>query len=273
MEKRGLYIILAFLILLFGCSQYQDKAMVKDLTVEESGGNNHTVSFFVINEKQEACDGQVRIILNNDLYRIYDLDMLEPGEKKSFKTALNYENGKTVTNILTDCKKLTPEEANACNDKEGIERRICLLTFNNPKLQQCLTSNATYYQLFCVALIKQDPEICAYITSETRKTWCKAYIKRDANICANIKNEKDKNWCYADIGMNFKDKDICDKISDEKSKTSCTAVTTKNPELCLAGAETLKLSCITNIAETTGKKDLCSLLSGEQKKECTEQLR
>lgn len=166
-----------------------------------------------------------------------------------------------------------PNEMKECDVTDPTDRKICELTLNKPNLQQCLTGNIMYYKFFCIALISKDAKICDYIDIEPKKNWCKAYVTRDINFCNNILDEKEKDWCYADLGMNFKDLTICDKIYDKKLKTSCTAAATNNPDLCLDGAEESKITCVISIIMSTGNKELCNLLSNEQRKECIEQVK
>lgn len=277
MQKKLCLLIFSVLLLgfLLGCVQQPKKAIVKDLMIEELKGSKHAVSFSILNKNWKTSDCQVRIILANDTYGIYDLGIMKPDEKKSFKTTLNFKNGETRIEVTADCKPITKKEIDACNDKKRGERMLCMLTLDKPELQQCLLpeNDAPYHKLFCIALVSKDPEICLYIVPYSQKVWCKAYVTKNADLCSKIGIIENKDWCYTDIGMNFKDENICDKISDEKLKTSCIAAATLNAGLCLKGAENHKVSCIVNIIESTSNKELCDILSNEQREECLEQVR
>lgn len=273
MKKRVLYFGLIFFLFLFGCAQKPEKVVVQNVVMNELEGDKHNISFFVTNPTQKIGDCQAKIILNNVSYGIYDLGIIMLGKEKFFETTIKCRTDETVINIIADCRWVTQKEVDSCGDKESIEKKLCMLTLDKPQLQQCLAGNITYYKFFCIALITKDPEICTYIKSNLKEAWCRAYVTGDFNLCENIQNETAKDWCYTDIGINFEDLDICDKISDEKSKTSCTAVAKQQPELCLEGAENYQVSCIVNIIESTENKELCNLLTGEQKEECIKQVK
>jgi hypothetical protein len=272
MKKKAFYVFLALFIFLFGCYQ-RPGVIIKDIVIGGLENDKHATSFFIINNDRVVQDCQVKIMLNNDLYRAYDLGVIKPKEEKFLETLVEYTEGETQTKVFAECKEPVQEEISSCGEKGSIERKLCVLKHNNPRLEQCLESNITDYELFCAALISKDTEICAYIESNTKKVWCQAYVTGETSLCGKIQDKKGKDWCYMDIGMNFKDPTLCGKIEDKGLKTSCNAVTTRNPQLCLEGAKEYQTTCILNLIESTSDKEgLCNLL-GEQKNECLEQIK
>lgn len=272
MQNRTLCFICIFLIFLSGClTEQKEKVYVKDLVIGELKRDEHAISFFVVNENDKTGDCMAKILINNNQSSTHDIGLINSGKDKFFETNIKLDTGETSIKILPNCEWVTEKEATECNYQNWSERKLCMLTLDKPNLKQCLEGDVIYYKFFCIALISKNPETCEYIRSSTKRSWCKAYVTGNISFCENIQTKEDKDWCYTDIGMNFKDLSICDKISDEKSKKSCRATKLQDPELCLNGAEAYKTSCIRDIVESTGKKELCGLLSSEQKEECLEQ--
>lgn len=260
--------LLLLLFFIFGCEIKQQKGIViKEVIINELEDNEHPVSFTVQNLNESIADCYVNIGLE-DRNIIRDLGIVnaKSEEKKQFLVTSKCDK----IEIKPVCRWITDQTAQNCNTGSYTKRRICELVLGKPELQQCL-SHDNNYGLFCIALITKNAETCDYIINDRKKIWCKAYVTGEDELCSTIQTEQGKDWCYADIGMNFKDLAICEKITDEKSKTSCTAAATKNPKLCLEGAEQYKVSCILNIVEATGDKESCAFLSDKQKDECLEQ--
>lgn len=273
-------IILALLLLLLGCKpgglqpKPEKEILIKDLIINELGGNYHLLSFMIQNLKDSAAKCSIKITLPGEPEILKEIGVIKANseEKRQVKIEIQ-KDGNIQVDVQPVCEWGNYSTEKKCAQEDATEKRVCELTAGKPELKQCLDTNITYYTFFCMALTTNDPTLCNEISSDMKKNWCKAYITKDPDLCGNIKAIQDRDWCYSDMGMNFRDNSICAKISDIKSKTSCTAVATKNPEMCLQGSEGLKLSCITNLAEMLGKKDLCDLLGPEQKLECLENLK
>lgn len=268
--KKWMWFLLLFLFVL-GCKieSKQNEVLIKDVAINRLDDNNISLSFYIKNVNNSAADCFANISIGeNEIHK--DIGVIEAMAGKKGQFTLAAKNEEVPVEIKPICRWIDESTSQKCSGGSYIERRICEWVLKKPELQHCLADNVTYYQLFCIALSSKNPKICDYIRSNSRRNWCRAYVTEDSSFCNNILDEKWKDWCYADLGMNLKDSSLCDKVISLKSKNSCIAVITSNPQLCLQGSEGLKISCITNIAESTSNRNICELL-GEQKQECFEQ--
>jgi len=141
------------------------------------------------------------------------------------------------------------------------------LAGQDPSFKQCL-GRPIPDQYFCAAIIKNNADYCGGIGTTFQKTLCKAHIERNPELCEDLHDSKDS--CYKDYAINKRDEELCRKIKDPDKKNSCLGATTSNPELCKGINEGDKFTCIVNLAEFTGNKELCELLA--DKEPCYEHL-
>lgn len=125
MQNRTLYFICIFLIFLSGClTEQKEKVYVKDLVIGELKGDEHAVSFFVMNENDKTGDCTAKILINNNQSSTHYIGLINSGKDKFFETTIKLDADETLVKILPNCEWITEKEATECNYQNWSEKTL-----------------------------------------------------------------------------------------------------------------------------------------------------